>query len=258
MKIGVALGCGGAKGIAHIAYLKAIEELGIPIDTMAGCSMGAFIGAFYAGGMPADQIRSIFTDFSLFDLPKVVGLGRPHAGLIKGERIEKFLREHLPVQRFEDLEIPMKIVATDYRNQREYVFDTGEIAPAIRASISIPGLFTPYTCNGTIFVDGGLVNPVPFDLLGDVDIVVAIDVIGNQFHENEGEIGMVDVLFGSFHIMKKMLMDQKNHREMIDIYCTPDMRKFKSLGFHKSKQILQSVRDDVQEFKATLVNMAYR
>lgn len=163
MKIGVALGCGGAKGFGHIAYLQAIDEAGLKVDYISGTSMEAFIGAFYAGGMPTKDIYNLVVNFGLFDIPKVITPSMlSKSGLVKGERIEEFLRNNLPIQRFEELKIPMKISATDYRNKTEYVFSTRDIVPAIRASISIPGIFQPYHFQDKLLVDGALVNSCAF------------------------------------------------------------------------------------------------
>ena len=254
MKIGVALGSGAAKGFAHIAYLQAIDELGLEVSCISGTSMGAFIGAFYAGGMPAKDIYNLVTEFGILNMPKVLTFSRlPKAGLIHGEKIEDFLRKNLPVQNFEELKIPMKISATNYWDKNEYVFEKGDIVPAIRSSISIPGVFKPYYYQGKLFLDGALVNPVPFDLLLDADFIVAVDVIGGQFQEgNKFPTSTIDVINSSFQIMKKGILEQKGYKDKIDIYCTPDLRKFRSFAFHKSKEIIHAVKQDVDLFKKDL------
>jgi NTE family protein len=254
MKIGIALGCGAAKGFAHIAYLQAIDELGLQVSCVAGTSMGAVIGAFYASGMSSNEIYKLATDFGILDTPKVVTFSRmPKAGLIHGKKLEDFFKKYLPVVSFENLKIPLKISATDYWQKSEYVFERGEIVPAIRASISIPGIFKPYYYQQKLFLDGGLVNPVPFDLLTDCDVKIAIDVISGEFQEgNKFPKSTVDVLNGSYQVMKKGIIEQKRYKETVDIFCTPDLQKFRSYWFHKSREIIHAVKPDVESFKKKL------
>ncbi|MFH1212734.1 MAG: patatin-like phospholipase family protein, partial [Candidatus Neomarinimicrobiota bacterium] len=127
MKLGMALGSGGIKGFAHIEYLKVIDELGVRIDAISGASMGALIGAFYAGGMKAAEMEQVFADLTLFDKAKLADpLSIDKAGLVKGKKIEEFLAERLPVRNFEKLAIPLKIVATDYWSKEQVVFENGD------------------------------------------------------------------------------------------------------------------------------------
>ena len=162
MKIGVALSSGGARGFAHIAYLQAIDESGLHIDCISGTSMGALIGAFYASGIPAADIHKLVQEIGLFDISKFLLLSAlPKIRYARGKRIEQLLRKKLPVQKFEDLRIPMKISAADYWNKEEFVFETGDLVSAICASISIPLIFQPYLFNNRLFIDGGMVNPLP-------------------------------------------------------------------------------------------------
>ncbi|HTX72327.1 MAG TPA: patatin-like phospholipase family protein, partial [Rectinemataceae bacterium] len=207
MKVGLALGSGGAKGIAHIAYLEVLDQLCIRTSELAGSSMGALIGAFYAAGIPARRIRDIAVGIGLRDLPKIIDLSGPRdSGIIKGRKIEDWLGEMLPVRRFEQLRMPLRIVATDFWRKEQVVFDSGELIPAIRASISIPGVFEPYTIGSRLLVDGGVANPVPFDLLRDSDFIVGIDVSGGADPLGERDPGRVEVLLGAYAIMGRIIM----------------------------------------------------
>jgi NTE family protein len=254
MTIGLALGSGGAKGFAHIAYLEAIDELGIQITSIAAASMGAFIGAYYAGGMPAKELHKLAKSFSLQDFSKVIDLTKIRVpGLIQGKKIEKFLLDTLPVHRFEDLKIPLKIVATDYWNKEEFVFEHGPIVPAVRASISIPGLFQPYEYNGKLYIDGGVVNPVPFDLLiGDADFIIAIDVSGEKEIEEKKLPHTIQMLHSTFQIMQKVIIRHRETGHPIDIYCKPGLIGYKILEFYKAEDIIKSVKADVEDFKNEL------
>jgi NTE family protein len=175
--IGLALGSGAARGLAHIGVIRAIEEAGITIDVIAGTSIGALVGAVYASG----TINSLERDFRRFDW-KTIGSyfdpGVPRSGLLKGKKIVEFVRSHLSARTFDDLPIPLCAIATDVRNGDEVVLGSGDLMEAIRASISIPGIMTPVQIDSRILVDGGLVNPVPVSAaraLG-ADIVIAVDL----------------------------------------------------------------------------------
>lgn len=251
MKIGLALGSGGAKGYAHIPFLKAIDEMGIKISCIAGTSMGSIIGAFYAGGMSGDEMAKLTESLGVLETLKITAPNSLKPGLSDGKNVEKFLREHLPVLRFEDLKIPLKISATDYWNKKEHVFDKGDLVAAVRASISLPGIFHPYLYNERLYLDGGIVNPVPFDLIADADFIIAIDVLNENFKDKKVP-GPIDSLFGSYHIMKQHIMRYKNYKKKISLLCAPDLSDFSALAFHKSKEIILSVEKDVEEFKKNL------
>jgi NTE family protein len=251
MKIGLALGSGGAKGFAHIPYLKAIDELGIKISCISGTSMGAIIGAFYAGGMTGCEMIELVEQLGTYKTLKLTAPNSIKSGLSDGKNVEKFLQENLPILRFEDLKIPLKISATDYWSKEEHIFDSGELVPAVRASISLPGVFHPYLYNDRLYLDGGIVNPVPFDLLSDADFIITIDVL-NENLDNRRIPGPIDALFGSYHIMKEYIMRYKDYKHKTNLLCTPDITKFSALSFHRSKEIMTLVEKDVDEFKGKL------
>jgi NTE family protein len=175
--IGLALGSGAGRGLAHIGVLRAIEEAGITIDVIAGTSIGALIGAVYASG----KLRSLEQDFRRFDWRTIGSYfdpGVPRSGLLKGKKIVEFVRSHLSARTFDDLPIPFCAIATDIRNGDEVVLGNGNLLEAIRASISIPGIMTPVHLDSRILVDGGLVNPVPVSAVRALgaDIVIAVDL----------------------------------------------------------------------------------
>jgi NTE family protein len=217
--------------------------------------MGALVGALYAGGMSGAAMRDIAQAVSFRDLPKFVDASSLKEFLgIKGRKIEEWLRELLPVKRFEDLPVPLRIVATDYWKGEQVVFESGDIASAVRASISIPGVFQPYELHGRVFVDGGVVNPVPFDLLDALaDFVVAIDVSGAETPKETKLPGPIETLLGSFAIMGKVIMEQRAKDERIALYHRPELRGFKVGDFLKAVEILGSVRDEAEAFRRELV-----
>jgi predicted acylesterase/phospholipase RssA len=180
--VGLALSSGGARGIAHIGVLRVLEEEGIPIDLMAGASAGSLFGALYAAGLSLDEI----TDFALGLKDKVDLRGRlwdfnlpPRSGLIRGQRTLDYIDKTLDYKTFSDLKVPLYIVAADILSGEEVIFDSGSVAEAMRASISVIGVFSPAFMQGRYLIDGGAVNPVPTDILAQkgADIIIASSVI---------------------------------------------------------------------------------
>ncbi|HET7839368.1 MAG TPA: patatin-like phospholipase family protein [Rectinemataceae bacterium] len=254
MKVGLALGSGGAKGYAHIAYLEVLDQLYIKTSAIAGASMGALIGAFYASGMGAREIRRLAESVSFRSIPHIVDLAGPlDGGIIKGRKIEDWIAENLKAKRFEDLKVPLRIVATDFWRKEQVVFDSGELVPAIRASISIPGVFEPYSLGGRLLVDGGVVNPVPIDLLGDADFVVGIDVSGERAEEAGKDPGRLEVLLGAYGIMGQIIMERRAVDEKVSVYLKPTLRGYNSMEFLKAAEIIESVRDDAEGFRRALI-----
>lgn len=176
-KIGIALGSGSARGLAHIGALRAIEECGIKIDLVAGSSIGALVGAVYAEG----QLAALESSFKAFDWKKLISLldlVQPKSGLMDGKRVMEFVSSHLVTNEIGALPLPFRAVATDILTAEEILISEGDVANAIRASIAVPGIFTPVYDAGRILVDGGLVNPVPVSAVRTMgaDFVIAIDL----------------------------------------------------------------------------------
>lgn len=193
-KVALALSSGGAKGYAHIGVIKAIEETGAQITSIAGCSMGAMVGGLYAAGKLDEAYRwlSSIDDarevFSLADLRNI-----RLNGLMNGESIIEELRQIVGDIRIEDLRIPFCAIATDLDMGTEVVIDKGPLLDAIRASISMPAIFRPFTPNGSTvrYMDGGLVNGLPINRLkrqpGDIVVAINLDTYGVQKKTEETE-----------------------------------------------------------------------
>jgi NTE family protein len=176
-KVGVALGSGSARGWSHIGVIRSLLEGGIPVDITCGASIGALVAGSYAAGFldPLDRwVRKLSWSHIIGFMDVLI----PRAGLIEGEKISAYLREILSDPRIEELPIPFSAVATDLKTGREVWLRDGSLIDAVRASISLPGVFTPYAHNGQWLVDGGLVNPVPVSpcrAMG-ADIVIAVNL----------------------------------------------------------------------------------
>lgn len=176
-KIGLALGSGSARGLAHIGVIRALNEAGIPIDCVAGTSVGAMIGAVYASGK-LDSLQDAYLAMDWKKIAYFFDVVFPKSGIIDGNKVADFLREYVHSERIEDLPLPFKAVSTELNSGEEVIFDTGDVIDAVRASISVPGMFTPVRINGRVLVDGGLVNPVPVSVARSMgaNIVIAVDL----------------------------------------------------------------------------------
>ena len=173
-KIGVALGGGGARGFAHIGVLRVLEQEKIPVDVVVGTSVGSLVGALYA-----DQGHVLDAEFNALevettDLFDYRAVSLFSGGLIKGDRLEKFLRGRLKNTRIEQMAIPYAAVAVDLKTGSTVIFDHGPIAPAVHASCAIPGIFAPVTIDGVTYVDGGVTDPVPSDVARNLGAQVVI------------------------------------------------------------------------------------
>jgi NTE family protein len=177
-KIGLALGGGYARGLAHIGVLEVLEREGIPIDIISGTSIGALIGALYAREKDASLIRKQAAQLDWIGVTSLVDLTLPKSGFIGGKRITNLLRRFLGDAQFKDLDIPFACVATDIMSGEEIILNEGSVLEAVRASISIPVIFKVARTRGRFLVDGGLVNQVPINLAKNMgaDFIIAVDI----------------------------------------------------------------------------------
>lgn len=254
-KIGLALGGGGARGLAHIQVLEALDELGIRPYRIAGTSIGAVIGALYASGLSGKEIRKLAHHWQTPKPEKHSGILHRHdlrrwaamldpsfdrSGLFKGEKIVRFLSDHIKCTTFEALEIPLYVTAADYGDASEVVFKSGDLLSAVRASIAIPGVFTPVERDGSLLLDGGVVNPLPYDLLQDeCDLVIAVDVGGIRHADENHRPAFFDTVIGGFEIMEAAMIRDRLKFNPPDIYLKPDIRHIGLLEFFKVDQILE-------------------
>lgn len=177
MRVGVALGGGAARGWAHIGVLRALEEAGIRPYAVAGTSIGAFVGAAYAAG-GLDALEEAVRQLDWRALVTFFDVGLPRPGLVGGRRVVDELRRFVPQADVRDLPTSFRAVATDLRTGEAVVLDHGDPVEVVRASIAVPGLFTPVHREGRLLVDGALVKPVPVDVARemDVDVVIGVDI----------------------------------------------------------------------------------
>ncbi|SHF05030.1 NTE family protein [Mariniphaga anaerophila] len=180
-KIALALGSGGARGLAHIGVIEELEKQNFEITSISGCSMGTLIAGFYAMGK-LNVYKEWVSTLRKRDVYSLMDITLSQNGLLKGERVFNKMKEMIPDMLIEDMNIPFAAVATDINNQEEVVFTSGSFYTAARASIAIPAIFTPFTSGNKIFVDGGLLNPVPVNHLKrtDGDLLVAVNLYDTQ------------------------------------------------------------------------------
>ena len=258
-KIGLALGSGAARGLAHIGVLEALEKEAIPIDLITGTSIGAVIGALYAQGKDSSVIRNLVSGLSRRQLASLVDLALPRTGLIQGEKIKGLLEPVIGGDiEFGELRIPFACVATDIRTGEEVVISHGSVLEALRASISIPAVFTLVEWEGRYLVDGSLVNPVPVSVARQMgaDFVIAVNVLpdirrGAQWADDAKRPGIVRIIIQSLQIATYSAV--RSSLEGADIVIEPQIADIDPIDFLRAEKcILQgelATQDSIPEIK---------
>lgn len=267
MRIGLALGGGGAKGFAHILMIEALEELGLAPAHVAGTSIGAVVGAALCAGHDAKSMRGIVEDMSVLKSDTFASIREKNVlkwlqfvapnfargGVVRSEPFIAFLIETVGADTFEALQIPFRVVAADFWKREARIFDVGPLAPAVQASMSIPGFFAPVELDGAILVDGGGVNPVPFDLLpADCDLTVAIDVTGQRTPGPKHMPTVPEAAITMFQIMQKTIITEKMRHTRPDIYIDVASNGVGSLDFHRAEDIFDQARQSKDKLKRAL------
>lgn len=267
-RIGLALGGGGARGLAHIPVLEAFDELGLKPDIIAGTSIGAIYGAAYASGIPARQLRAhteeVLTQrFSLLRelfaaraqaVSKVLGVFSQRSALLDPNALLDIVMPPGTAREFADLELPVKIVATDFYEQDAVVFTSGPLRRAIAASMALPVVFQPVMLEGRALIDGGLANPLPFDLLTEeADIIVAIDVSGAPVpSEHRDHPTAFEALFSSAFIFERTIIREKLKSGRPDILIEGGTSHYQVLDFLKVSEILAAAAPVKERLKTQL------
>jgi NTE family protein len=260
----VALGAGGARGLAHIVLVEALDDLGIKPLAIAGSSMGAFVGASWAAGMRGRDIR-LHALAKLRNRPEALAramrarvgrftdifggqLGNP--ALLDAEiLLDLFWPDAVP-DRFEQLSIPFVCVATDYFGRKETVFENGPLGPAVAASIAIPGLLKPVETAGAFLIDGGVLTPLPWlHLAGRASFVIACDVTGGPGAGETIAPSPIEALVGASQIMQGAIVQNLLRDSPPDLLLRPSVDRFRALDFFKAAQILEAaapMRDEIK------------
>jgi NTE family protein len=263
----LALGGGGARGLAHIAVLEALDEVGRRPAAIAGTSVGALIGAAYAAGMSGKEIRRfvirlahdraevfrrlIATRAGTF--ANLVSLGFGSATLVDAEKFcEQFLPEKVPHD-FGELEIPLIIIATDLYRREQAVFSSGALKPALAASIALPAVMRPVVLADRILIDGGATNPLPFEeLRGRADVVVAVDISGAPTDQRRDIPNPWECMLATVLVMANAITSEKVKRGAPDLIVRPNVGAFRALDFLQASAILRASEPVKAELKEKL------
>ena len=268
--VALALGGGGARGLAHIVVVEALDEMGVKPIAIAGTSIGAIIGAGYAAGMSGREMRryAIHVAHNRTDvmrrmmraragrLRNLFGGGLGDATRLDAERLcEQFLPESLP-EDFSGLSIPLTVIASDLFLRREVVFSKGPLRRALAASISLPTIMRPVEVDGQVLVDGGATNPLPFEhLRGRADVVVAVDISGPISADRREVPNALECLYATVLVMTNSIISEKLRHGAPDLLLQPKVGSFRALGFLQASAILRAADPVKAEFKEKLARL---
>jgi NTE family protein len=267
-RLGLALGGGGARGLAHVLILEVFDELGVRPYHIAGTSIGAILGALYSAGHTAQEIRELvesllqlerkelahaLVKFNIFKWIELIDPNLGKGGLIDADHFMGYLHKAIQQDRFEELSIPMQAVATDYWTGEEVILDSGELLPAIKASMALPDIFSPVEHGDRLLIDGGAVNPLPYDILpDDCSAIIAIDVTGILQTSSKEEPSFFESIFRTARIMGQAIVAEKLKSRMPDIYIKPEIKDIRTLEFGKYAEIYRQSSPAKEEFKRKL------
>jgi NTE family protein len=236
--VALVLGGGGAGGFAHVGVIRVLEDAGVPVELIVGSSVGSLIGAFYAGPTNSYALERIargldrddIFDFSL--APALFG-----TGLASGDRLEQFVRNHLAVERIDDLRIPYAAVATDLDTGETVVLRSGDIARAVRASSAIPGVFEPVRIDGRLLVDGAVSRNLPVGVARGMgaDVVIAVDVTAID-PKARPPSNFIEVILRAVNIV--VHAETEDARADADVLLTPDVRSVGFIDFDRKNEAI--------------------
>jgi NTE family protein len=264
--IAIAFGGGGARGLAHIHAIEALDELGVRPVAISGSSIGAIMGAGMAAGMSGKEIHRYAHSILSRRAEVAARMWRARPGTFAefmdgGLRVtqfnmERILAAFLPSaipQTFEELEIPLLVTAVDFFRHEQVVFEAGDLTSAIAASAAIPAVFRPVRRDGRILIDGGICNPVPFDLIeGKADVTIAIDVVGTPTPHQRRKLNSLDLVFGSTQLMMQSIIALKLQTCRPTIFLRPPISRFRVLDFMRIEAIMAQTAPLKDELKRAI------
>ncbi len=263
--IALALGAGGARGIAHIVVLEALDELGLRPSVIVGTSMGAIVGAIYAAGFSGQALRlhvfrtlrrrqyvlARLLEARVGRFADILTRGLTNPVLVDAELMLGLFWPSAMPDGFDELVVPLFVVATDFFAQEEVVLHSGDLRSAVAASMAIPGLVRPVTRNGRVLIDGGAINPLPYDLVCGRDaIVLACDVGRGPMDATLTKPPTpFEAMFGAAQMMQSAIAVKMIQTSPPDLLIRPPVNQFKALDFFRFAQILraaETVKDDIK------------
>jgi NTE family protein len=246
MKVGLALGGGAVRGLAHIGVLKVLKKYEIPIDFIAGTSMGGAIGGLVAAGIDIEEIEEFIMSTPSY---RFMDLGIRKRGLIAGNKIYAMLIHFLEQKglgdiKIENLKVPFRAVTVDIIKGKVFVFDEGSLSLAIRATTSVPGIFSPVHYQDKVLVDGGVLNNLPADLLREeeMDVVIAVDV--EREHEEQEPRSLFEVVYRSFTIM--MTRQRRANLKYADVVFRPEVGHILAFDTSKIRECIDAGEREAQ------------
>lgn len=260
-KIGLALGGGGARGVAHLGVWLRLKELGIPIHCVAGTSIGSIAGAIIAAGRVEETLAWCDEPDWKKIPPLMLETKLSTKAISSGARIEKLLGELIGKADFAGLEMPFAAVATDLNTSEAVVMRSGDLVSAVRASMSIPGVFRPVEREGRVLVDGQLVAPVPVAACRQMgaDVVIAVDInppTGLGGAKPFEKINIVDVLMGTLMIFNSEMTRRSFEEDKPEVVIRPDVGEIMALDFRNASRIVDIGRAAVgDDLKSTLADL---
>lgn len=251
-RVALVLGGGAARGFAHIGVLEVLEAEGIPIDMIVGTSVGAIFGSLYAAGLGVKKIRDLAFRFKTRDILDIAPLGR--LGLIDLKGLQRLLTQNLPATFFSELRIPLHVIATDLRTGEAVTISRGPIVEAVCASSALPGVFDPWTVDGRLLTDGGVVANLPVreaHMLG-ASTVIAVDI--GAAVEGSALKDRWDIIFQVMHIYQAKASAEDIERA--EVLIRPDVGHFRVIDLEHRKEIYQeglaAGRESLNEIRRVL------
>jgi NTE family protein len=263
----LALGAGGARGLAHIAVFEALDELGLRPVAIAGSSIGAVAGAAYAAGMTGKALRhhvlglahnptEVWRRLMVARAGKIGDLfgGDFSAMRLDPEKLlDLFLPDAIPGE-FGGLGIPLSVIASDLYGRREVVYSAGPLRPALASSIALPTIMRPVVIDDRVLIDGGATNPLPYDLLrGRADVVVAVEISGPPDHTRTGVPSAIEAMIATVVLMTNSIIAAKLKHETPDLLLQPNVGRFRTLDFFQASAILRVAEPIKAELKQKLL-----
>lgn len=256
-RLGIAFGGSGAEGIAGIAYVKALEELGIKPSVVSGTGVGGVIAAMYAAGMSGDDMVAFLEEIDFPGAKRPINVNKvkdAKFGILDDMGLEEYFQMVVPVKVFDRLYFPLKIAAANYETGSAVVFSDGDMGPAVRAGVAIPGIFSPYEKDEVTYIDGSCVNPVPFDIIrDDCDVLICIDPEINQRVDEQGRSPFVfPAIMSAYSAAKKALVEEKKKNCKVDHYARVLVDDINMFDFVQYPVILEAVEEQAEKFKAII------
>ncbi len=245
MKIGLALGGGAVFGFAHIGVIKVLEKEGIRPDIITGTSVGSLIGGLYASGVSIGEIEDIAEKFNWFEIARFT---LPKQGLVSIDRLVDFVEKHSKCKNIEETKIKFAAVAVNLLKGEEEIFDSGPMGPAIRASCSIPGIFTPALYNNSVYIDGGILNNVPTDIAKKMgaDYLIGVDITARAKMDIMKHRDIFNILWKSWQISAHQSTSLRSYNEA-GVILMPDIREINPFDTSQKKKIIAAGEESARQ-----------